>query len=184
MNATPNTNYSVSPEGAGDFSDTLLAMFNGTASLDIEGSAASRDAVDTVWKASADLEPWINQLALSMTNALRNSSNSSDDALYNGEAYQFGVVIRWPWIALPAAMVLSSLIFLASVMIRTARSPVEAWKGSRLAFLFFDVEQEMRQHVVGHTDELRGIQDSVSDARVVLKGKPGGILDLWARWIR
>ena len=176
MHATPGANYSVSLAGQGGFYQTLSAMFNGTANVDISNSAAFSDPVDAIWKHSANLDPWIKQVALSMTNALRNSSTGqSDDAIYAGTGYQLGVSVRWPWIALPAAVVLASLLFLAIVMVQTSRSPVEAWKGNPLAFLFFDVEQEMKRNVVGHTDRFNGIENSVSDARVMLKGKPGGI---------
>jgi len=175
MNATPNTNYSVSALGALGFQDTLSAMFNGTASLDIESSSAESDAVDAIWSASANLNPWIQRVALSMTNALRNNSGLPSHALYNGTGYQLGISVRWPWIALPAAMVVLSLVFLAMVMVQTARSPVASWKGSPLAFLFFDVDQEIKRSVLGHTDRFNGIEDAVSDARVVLRGQPGGI---------
>jgi hypothetical protein len=150
-------------------------MFNDTADLDLESSSAASDAVDAIWSASANLDPWIQRVALSMTNALRNSSGLPSHALYNGTGYQLGISVRWPWIALPAAMVVLSLIFLAMVMVQTARSPVASWKGSPLAILFFDVDQEMKRSVLGHTDRFNGIKDTVSDARVVLRGQPGGI---------
>ncbi len=181
MNATPDTNYSVSLIASGGFEDTLGTLFNGTANLDIENSYAESDAVDAIWSHSANLDPWIQQVALSMTNALRNCSggvvcgDQPTHALYNGTGYQLGISVRWLWIALPAAMVLLSLVFLAMVMVQTAKSPVASWKGSPLAFLFFDVDQELRQTVMGHTDRFNGIEDAVSDAKVVLKGQPGGI---------
>jgi hypothetical protein len=175
MNATPNTNYSVSLLGAKGFQDTLSTMFNGTAELDIESSSAESDAVDAIWSASANLDPWIQQVALSMTNALRNSSGLPSHALYNGTGYQLGISVRWRWIALPAAMVVLSLVFLAMIMVQTARSPVASWKGSPLAFLFFDVDEEIKRSVLGYTDRFNGIEDAVSGARVVLRGQPGGI---------
>lgn len=175
MNAAPNTNYSVSALGAKGFKDTLSTMFNGTAVLDIESSSAESDAVDAIWSASANLDPWIQRVALSMTNALRNSSNLPSHALYNGTGYQLGVSVRWPWIALPAAMVVLSLVFLTMVMVQTARSPVASWKGSPLTFLFFGVDQEIKRSVLGHTDRFNGIEDAVSDTKVVLRGQPGGI---------
>lgn len=175
LNAIPNTNYSVSAIAVDGFSETLYTMFNGTAQLNIESSFAASDAVDAIWSASANLDPWIQQVALSMTNAFRNSSGQPSHALYNGIGYQLGISIRWPWIALPAAMVLLSLVFLAAVMVQTARSPVASWKGSPLTFLFFDVDQEIKRSVVGHTDKFKGIEDIASNVRVVLKGQPGGI---------
>ncbi|MCJ1252193.1 hypothetical protein MMC30_009440 [Trapelia coarctata] len=176
MHATPGTDFNVSLAGLTQYVWTLETMFNGTGNLVDPMGEPSSDSVEAVWKHSANLDPWIKQVALSMTNALRNSSTGqSDDVIYAGTGYQLGVSVRWPWIALPAAMVAASLVFLAIVMVQTLKSPVEAWKGSPLAFLFFDVEQEIKRNVMGHTDRFEGIENSVSDARVMLKGKPGGI---------
>jgi hypothetical protein len=74
---------------------------------------------------------------------------------------------------LPAALVLLSVLFLVVVMVQTARSPVAAWKGSPLATLFFDVEQEMRQNVVGQMDKYMGIENAVGNVRVRLERQPG-----------
>jgi hypothetical protein len=187
MNPTPDTDYNVSVDGWQQFSSTLIGQFNGTAMLDIESSVANGDSIDAIWTAwgnSGDLDPWIKQLALSMTNALRTFGDQGYSSYgysqptyprYNGTAYQLGVSVRWSWIVLPAALVLLSVVFLVVVMIQTARSPVAAWKGSPLAILFFDVEQEIKRSILSQTDKTHRIQDTVCDARVVLRGQPGGI---------
>lgn len=72
-------------------------------------------------------------------------------------------------------MILISIGLLIIVMIQTARTPLAAWKGSPLAFLFFDVEQEVRRSVVGQTNIYHGLQDSVKDVNVIMKGQPGGL---------
>jgi len=176
MHPTPDTNYSVTFLATEGFRQTLATMFSGTVKMQEEYSTPGSDAVDAIWSASANLDPWIKQVALSVTNALRNSTGQPSHTLYDGTGYQLGISVRWQWIALPAAMVLLSLIFLVMVMVQTARSEVDAWKGSPLAFLFFDVEQEMKRKVVGHTDEFNGIENAVADVRVMLRGQPG---DIW-----
>ena len=181
MNPVPGVVYNILLSARESYRSTLLKMFNGTATLDISASTANSDTVDAIWSASADLNPWMQQLALSMSNGLRTWATQPDQAgkpehvKYNGTGYQLGVSVRWSWIILPALMVLLSIVLLIIVMIQTARSPLAAWKGSPLAFLFFDVEQEVRRSVVGQTNIYHGLRDSVKDVNVVLKGQPGGL---------
>ena len=92
---------------------------------------------------------------------------------YNGTGYQLGIVVRWQWIILPAALVLLSIIFLIAIIIRTAQSPASAWKGSPLTLLLFGVDQETKQGVYGHAERYRGIENAVSKRKVMLTGEPG-----------
>lgn len=173
MNAMPNTNFTVAFWGAETYRSTL-DIFNGTGTMGFS-SIIQSDPIDAVWRASSNLDPWIKRLALSMTNALRNGSAAPSHSFYDGTGYQLGVSIRWQWIILPAALVLLSILFLVVVMVQTARSPVAAWKGSPLAILFFNVEQEMRWNVIGQTDKYMGIENAVGNVRVRLEGQPGDI---------
>jgi hypothetical protein len=173
MNAMPDKNFTVAFWGAETYSSTL-DTFNGTGTMSFSSTVES-DPIDAIWRASSNLDPWIKRLALSMTNALRNGSAAPSDPFYDGTGYQLGVSVRWQWITLPAALVLSSVLFLVMVMVQTAKSPVAAWKGSPLAILFFDVEQEMRRNVVGQTDKYMGIENAVGNVRVRLEGQPGDI---------
>ena len=182
MNPAPGVNYSIQVSAYQSYRSTLLTMFNGTARVNIAASTANSDTADAIWSASADLDPWMQQVALSMSNGLRTWGTQSrsggeqpDHAQYNGTGYQLGVSVRWAWIILPAVMVLLSIVLLIIVIIQTARSPLAAWKGSPLAYLFFDVEQEVRRSIVGQTNIYHGLRDSVKDVDVVLKGQPGGL---------
>lgn len=181
MNPTPGVNYSIRLSAQQSYHSTFYKMFNGTATLDISASSANSDTADAIWSASADLDPWMQQVALSMSNGLRTfgtqpyQDNPPELSQYNGTGYQLGVSVRWPWIILPAIMVLLSIVLLIIVMIQTARSPLAAWKGSPLVYLLFDVEQEVRRSVVGQTNVYHGFHDNVKDINVVLEGQPGGL---------
>lgn len=70
---------------------------------------------------------------------------------------------------LPAILVASSLIILIVTITKTVRSPVEAWKGSPLALLFMNVDQDIRESTLGRMDTYDGIQDSVGKTRVMLE---------------
>lgn len=151
----------------------LLPFFNGSIFLNLESQLPTSDSVQALWNGSADLDSWIKNLGTSMTNVVRANSPSSDP-LYNGQAYQLGVNIRWEWLALPIAMVALSLLFLVIIIFETHNSPVAAWKGSPLALLFFDVDPETKGKISGQTHRFKGIERSVGRTKVVLKTGPGG----------
>lgn len=174
LHGTVQTKFTVDFLAQGALSTYLASLVNGTVSLDLSSQGFSSDITEAIWNGTQNLDKWINNLATSMTNNVRSSSLLSRP-LYNGIAYQLGVKVRWVWIALPTTIVLFSLIFLAIVILKTAMSPVEAWKGSPLAFLFFDVDPDTKRTIFGHMHKVRGIENSVGGKRAVLTGQPGGL---------
>lgn len=173
LHDTEHKNFTVDYEAWGALSAYFAGLVNGTVSLNLESQGFSSDVVEAIWNGTQNLDKWINNLATSMTNNVRTGSPISRP-LYNGTAYQLGIKVRWVWIALPTAIVLFSLIFLVIIIIKTARSPVEAWKGSPLAFLFFDVDPDTKRTISSHMHKVHGIENSVGGKRAVLMGQPGG----------
>ena len=141
-----------------------------------ESSAPSSDFTLAIWNAtSTDPDASMKNVAHSMTNALRAFDPISNDLYsYNGTGYQPGVQVRWRRIILPAVLVMSSLLILIVTIVKTARSPVQAWKGSPLALLLIDVDQDMRKRVEGRMDTSDGLKDSVSKTRVMMKSGHDG----------
>lgn len=76
--------------------------------------------------------------------------------------------MRWEWIVLPAALVLSSLIFLVTVIVRTANSPVQSWKGSPLTLLLFDLDVAIREVAFARLDQRGGVEEAVAGQTVRL----------------
>ena len=114
----------------------------------------------------------LDLVATSLTNVVRNANQTARDE-YNGTGYQLGVSVRWAWIALPAALVFLSVTFLATVMVRTALSPVAPWKGSPLTLLLFDIDHEAKAASFGQAGEYRGLQQAVGNMKVRLQEDPG-----------
>lgn len=77
--------------------------------------------------------------------------------------------MRWPWIILPVALVIWSLIILVTTMIKTAKSPVRAWKGSPLAVLFMDVDDQIKETAVAQLDVYNGLQRSVGRMKLKME---------------
>ena len=71
-------------------------------------------------------------------------------------------------------MVVLSLFFLIITTVKTARSPVVFWKGSPLALLFCDIEQEMKGQINGQVNKFEGIERAVGLTKVELKSRQEG----------
>ena len=183
MNPKSDANYTIGWEGWMAFRIYLEPMFNGSASSYPESRKASSDVVDALWSSTGDLDKWIKTVATSLTNAIRADKTNGNqdttleaihDAFYNGQAYQLGYSVRGPWIILPVVLVVWSLIMLATTMIKTARSPVRAWKGSPLAVLFMDVDDQIKKTAVGQLDIYNGLPKSVRGTKVKLEADREG----------
>ena len=177
--AGSHTNYSLYYIAAAalqyQFTQGTSPMLNGTSFLDLSGYATSSDALDAIWHGTADQKNWIQNVARSMSNVLR-SESPTPRAIYRGTAYVQGIRVQWWWMSLPIATVGGSILLLVIVMIRTARSDVNAWKGSPLTFLLFDVDQDIRRAVVNArwTDTVSGIEHGVGKRKVTLRRQDGG----------
>ena len=170
MNPMPLIQYTVGVTAQLGFETYLDDLFNGNISYNVESYTSSTDVAEAVSLAiyHPNLSDWIQNLANSMTNVIRTDKPASSD-LYNGTAYQLGVRIHWPWIILPLALALSSLLILVIAMVRTARSPVQAWKGSPLVMLFMGVDEAIMRDGSGKIDTYNGLNDAVGAARVRIK---------------
>ena len=178
MNPRLGGTYTVGWEAFLAFQGYLGPMFTGSVFLLPESKVASSDVVEALWTSALDLNKRIKTIATSLTNEIRADKVNGDqnatmaamqDAVYHGQAYQLGYEVRWPWIILPVALVLWSLVILGAIMIKTAnRSEVRAWKGSPLAILFMDVDDEIRKRAVGQLDVCDGLSKSVGGMKVVM----------------
>lgn len=86
-----------------------------------------------------DVPANIARLAQSMTEALRNSPNST---AHGGDAYVWKayVHVRWAWLALPIGLVVSSLILLLVTIWDTRSTRIGFWKSSAVATLLHRLE--------------------------------------------
>ena len=187
MNPAPQSQYQFSIQSALTMSSYLTSAIKGNAGADLWVVSFSSDTTKAIANATTgSLEVWIKSLATSMTNVLRSSTSQaggfdvpidvtpSTDAIYSGAGYQLAVQVRWPWIVLPALLVLLSLVVLVTTMIRTSWRSIGAWRGSPLVFLFLDIDAEIRRHAVGQMDVRGGLQDRVGKEDVVLEKERDG----------
>ena len=183
MNPRPHGNYTVGLGAYSAFKAYLSPTFNGSVDLREESMISSSDVIEAIWTSTGDLDKWIKTVATSLTNAIRADKingnqdaalNAVQDAFYNGQAYQLGYDVRWPWIILPVVLVVWSLIILVITMIKTARSSVRAWKGSPLAILFMDVDDQIKNAAFGQLGVHNGLQKSVGRIKVKMEADREG----------
>ena len=118
------------------------SLVDGVVSLRTNGHFASSSLISGIWAGTQNQNQWIQALALSMSNVMRTESMSSRKS-YNGTAYVTAIGISWPWIVLPACCVAGTIPLLISVMIRTSRSSIKAWRGSPLTLLMFSIDEDI-----------------------------------------
>lgn len=168
---------SEDPEGKTKFTvdaDALYAQrwyfgskMGGNITFDQEIAAPSNDLVYGIWNGTVDLDDWITNVAKSVSGVLRTTDPVSYPQ-YDGTAQGLGVRVRWLWLLLPLLLVLLSLVILIVTMVRTALSPVQAWKGSPLTFLLFGVDEQIRGAAYGQGAEHNGFRNAVGGTQVRL----------------
>ena len=87
-----------------------------------------------VFKASSNIPMMMENIATALTNYVRDSSNLTVVGQV-GQAHIYVTVI-WPWIILPAVLVIASIIFLMLAMYESKRKGARVWRTSELALLF------------------------------------------------
>ena len=130
--------------------------------------SASSDIGHALWDGIYNPNDHIEKIAASLTNALRTNDPTPPERMYVGTAYQLVYDIRWIWITLPAIMVGTSLFLLIWVVIRTNSSDVFPWKGSPLAYLFINIDEDISSGIHGQVEKYNGIERTVGRYNVAL----------------
>ena len=178
--------YNVSALAWAALGQQLGDMVTGTAYLNLEGYSTTSDAIEAIWNGTTgDLNGWTQKLTRSLSNAIRQAA-PANDTVFNGTAYRLSVVVRWAWLALPASLVLASILILIIVMVRTSSSDVGSWKGSPLTMLLFDIDEDLRQWrvegddvtVMGWNGFASGSDSYLAEKRVALQRGEDGVFRL------
>ena len=86
------------------------------------------------FEASPNISMTMENIATAMTNYVRDSSNLTVVGQV-GQTHVYVTVI-WPWIILPAFLVIASIVYLMLAMYESKRKRVRVWRTSELALLF------------------------------------------------
>ena len=174
MNPPLSHNFGVYAKAYDALCQYFETLFTGNITLTEWVQVYTSDFVQGIWAASADLDTWIQTVATSMTNVIRTFGEAEPAIEYNGTGYQLGYDVRWAWIVLPAILVGMSLLILVSIMVKTARSPVPAWKGSPLALLFMNVDGGLREGAMAQMEQYHGVEKAIGNSQAVLSRDMNG----------
>ncbi|KAF2092298.1 hypothetical protein K490DRAFT_61739 [Saccharata proteae CBS 121410] len=125
---------------------------------------------------SVNIQQAMDDVATVMTNVIRQQSDPSNHASGHSHSHTTFFVIRWAWIAYPAALEALVLIFLCATIFKTSRSGVQStWKSSPLALLFHGLEDRGEAlKNVSEVHKLSEINELASKIRVQLARRGPG----------
>lgn len=96
------------------------------------------------WQAPNNLTHHVERMATSITNVIRSSTSKK---MLHGNAYEVEkyVSVQWAWLIFPFALLLLSLAFLVSTMIKTSKDTATGvWKTSAMPTLIYGLPEETR----------------------------------------
>ena len=122
------------------------------------------------FNASSNISMTMDNIATALTNYVRDSSSIT----VVGQAGQVQIYVQviWPWIILPAFLVVAGTGFLMLAMLETKRRGACIWKTSELSLLFHglkDLDQEL--HALHPLSEM---EHAASEIRVKMVKTSGG----------
>jgi hypothetical protein len=100
-------------------------------------------------------------------------SSSTDSEYYAGT--QSYVHVRWAWLAFPAAMLLTSLVFLLASMWQTHRSNTHAWKDSALVLLSVALDPDILDNAHACFNQPGELERQIREEKVFLEKSDGGL---------
>ncbi|KAH0424302.1 hypothetical protein CcaCcLH18_11653 [Colletotrichum camelliae] len=131
------------------------------------GGNATRDTVQRAMEGLAD----------SITSRWRNGDGNKSVRVGPARGVvweqQTCVHVNWAWLALPAAMVLLTAVFLTLTVIQTSASERLPWKSSMLAVLFNGLDEKTRD-AAGPVMSLQEMQVAADTTKMQLKMTPRG----------
>ncbi|GAP84470.1 putative protoporphyrin uptake protein 1 [Rosellinia necatrix] len=119
----------------------------------------------------------VDAVAATMTNALREVGNGTRGApgRAGGAVWRAAVCaeVGWPWLALPAVVVLAAAYVLVHTVADGVRdpSPARTWKSSVLPLLYYGLEKE---HQKGELETEHGLSHDAKRRKVCLQRDPKG----------
>jgi hypothetical protein len=179
QDSADESNFTIAFQAGKALEYLFVNTMQGNASLK---PTLSSDLINRAWYVSTNASvwnPWIANLATSMTNVMRSTNSMSRDQ-YNGSQYELTVTVRWEWLVFPAALVAASLVYLLVIMFQTAASPVYSWKGSPLTMLLFELDQDISQEAHGQVEKQGGLLKTIGGTKVRMTREDGGIRKLHA----
>jgi hypothetical protein len=115
-------------------------------------SRRAQPLVFNPWQAPNNVTAHVGRLAAAFTNVVRNEASANGTERIIGPAWESEtfVNIRWPWVSLPLFLLLFSLAFLLTTVLKSTEEQshgIGIWKTSALAILFNGLGEDVQKSV-------------------------------------
>ncbi|CAI7581216.1 unnamed protein product [Penicillium manginii] len=167
---SPNSNYTIENSTWADLSRTLTGIFNSTLytadARTIEKSITGLTPLLTLWS-SSNLTDSVTSITNSMTDHIRSSTSAKQlpGTAFRTETY---IHVRWPWIALPATLVLLAVALLMVVSVENRKYSTLLWKSSVLPLLMGKV-QINSEHEIDTLQTVTDVQEESKKIRIAVE---------------
>lgn len=156
-------------------SNSLRPLLRGNGSLFISNRPSwSSDTLKAVYGIQGNYTD-VSSVFHSLSSALTTHARSKVcHAFVNGKTWTMEsfVQVRWPWMALPIALVVLGFVFLIVTIVKTKNQYI--WKSSPLALLFSDLSVDAPQSIRA-SPSLSGMEDTSKKMNVWLETTNSGV---------
>lgn len=107
------------------------------------------------WLRTLDFNPWLalnnitrhmERLAIGMTNEFRSVEGNVDTVFGSSFSREVFVHVKWEWLTFPVVLLVMSLIFLVSTIIKTSKETTTGfWKTSTMPTLIYGLPHEVQR---------------------------------------
>lgn len=172
---TDDCRYHVDRFSTLALSNSLRPLLRGNGSLFTSNrpswSSDTLKAVYGVYGNYTDISLTFRSLSSALTTHARSKVCHASAAGKTWTTESF-VRVRWPWMALPIALVVLGFIFLVVTMVKTKNQYI--WKSSPLALLFSDLSVDA-PHSIRARPSLSGMEDTSKKMNVWLETTDAGV---------
>ena len=165
--------FNVTHVAAKAMKSFMSETFTGSGGLNGSESAFSSDVIQSLYS-TQNLTKRIENLAISMSNNIREQNDSAGNAqgiAWENETY---VHVRWKWFTFPAILLFFSVFFLIGAIFETTYRDIKVWKSSNLALLFHGRSLELSNHNQSPLNKISEMAERANNTKIELIEAPEG----------
>lgn len=133
------------------------------------------------WSRVLEFNPWLapnnvtrhmERLAMAMSNVIRSAPSRK---MLDGDAWdkETFVFIQWAWLAFPITLLVLSLVFLVSTIVKTSKDEAGVWKTSAMPSLVYSLPKDTQKEFPSSTTWQSSPDKSSRNIKVRLLPKQG-----------
>jgi hypothetical protein len=176
---TTNDTASSNIQGFQDIFPSFSTSIDGNSSPKMrwktwqKGSAWLLDLDHNPWMAPNNVTQHMERLAIAMTNVVRSAPSR---IMLEGNAYtkETFISVQWAWLAFPFILLVFSLVFLVSTMVKTSKDGASGvWKTSAMPTLIYGLPLEVQKDVSLSQKDIFAPEKGAKQVRIKLHPEHG-----------